>query len=142
MKTISPWPASAFWSNRYAWQLSYGFLFSIDGASSSCGCVRIDRPTSDCADEVTLVSQRRKEPNTRPQASFDRNEGENARRPWPRTARRAGKEARRGVGATDGDVRGPSGHQQLAWRTGAGLRCDPGERDAALRGQVRHALSL
>jgi hypothetical protein len=35
--------------------------------------------TSDCADEVTLVSQRRKEPNTRPQASFDRNEDEYAR---------------------------------------------------------------
>src|SRR5262249_55060645 len=55
---------------------------------SSCGSVRIDRldPWSGRLEGYQrlcrrgdLVSQRRKEPNTRPQASFDRNEGESAR---------------------------------------------------------------
>jgi putative ABC transport system substrate-binding protein len=29
MKTISPWPISAFWPDRHAWQSSHGFLFSL-----------------------------------------------------------------------------------------------------------------
>jgi hypothetical protein len=29
MKTVSPWPISAFWPNRHAWQSSHGFLFSL-----------------------------------------------------------------------------------------------------------------
>src|SRR5437870_1327760 len=53
-----------------------------------------------------LVSQRRKEPNTRPQASFDRNEGENPRWRHPRTPSGAGKETRRSAGAAGGDLRG------------------------------------
>ena len=47
-------------------------------------------------------SQRREEPNARSQASFDRNEGEDALNVYgsqPRPQCRAGKEARRGTGA-------------------------------------------
>ena len=29
IKTVSPWPTSAFWPNRHAWQSSHGFLFSL-----------------------------------------------------------------------------------------------------------------
>jgi putative ABC transport system substrate-binding protein len=29
MKTVSLWPISAFWANRYAWQSSHRFLFSF-----------------------------------------------------------------------------------------------------------------
>jgi hypothetical protein len=29
MKTVSPWPISAFWPDRHTWQSSHGFLFSL-----------------------------------------------------------------------------------------------------------------
>ena len=38
--------------------------------------------------------------------------------------------------------RGAEGHLQLAGRAGAGVQRDAGERDAHLRGQVRHAVPL
>ena len=55
--------------------------------------------------------------------------------------RGAGAHARtvRGAGAADGDLGGAAGHLQLAGRAGAGVPGHAGERDAHLRGQVRHA---
>ena len=89
-----------------------------------------------------LVSQRREEPNRRSQASFDRNEGET--RTW--TAVRADlttldleERTRRGAGAAGGDLGGAAGHLKLARRAGAGVPGHAGERDAHLRGQLRHA---
>ena len=44
----------------------------------------------------------------------------------------------RGAGAADRDRRGVAGHQFLARRPRAGVRCDAGKGDAALRRGVRH----
>ena len=48
----------------------------------------------------------------------------------------------RGAGAADGDLGGAAGHLQFARRVGAGVPGHAGERDAHLRGQVRHALPV
>ena len=48
----------------------------------------------------------------------------------------------RGAGAADGDLRGAWRHQQLAGRAGAGVPGNAGECGAALRGQIRDAVSL
>ena len=44
--------------------------------------------------------------------------------------------------AADGYVGGPSSHQQLAWRSRPGVPGHAGERDAAVRSQIRDAVSL
>ena len=46
------------------------------------------------------------------------------------------------AGAADRDLGGAGSHLQLAWRAGAGVHADAGERDAHLRGQVRHPVPL
>src|SRR5205823_6337032 len=43
----------------------------------------------------------------------------------------------RGLGAADRDRGGIAGHQQLARRSGAGVRCDAQEDAAAMRGRAR-----
>ena len=45
------------------------------------------------------------------------------------------------AGAADGDLGGAAGHLEFARRTGAGVRDHAGERDADLRGQIRHSAS-
>src|SRR5262249_47993723 len=80
-----------------------------------------------------LVSQRREKPRARSQASFDRNEGEDAR--WfdksgptgtgkePQGARlRPSKEAERSAGAADGDLRGARCYQPLVGRSRSRFR--------------------
>ena len=52
----------------------------------------------------------------------------------------AHRRSHRVAGAADRDLRGAEGHLQLAGRAGAGVRGHAGERDAHLRGQVRHAV--
>ena len=47
-----------------------------------------------------------------------------------------------GVGAADSDRRGAGGHQCLAWQPHAGIRCDAGKGDAAVRCGVRLALYI
>ena len=47
-----------------------------------------------------------------------------------------------GAGAADRDRRGVAGHQRIARQSGAGVRCDAGKGDAAVRGVVRHAIHL
>ena len=54
----------------------------------------------------------------------------------------AHRRSQRVAGAADGDLGGAAGHLQLARRAGAGVRGHAGERDAHLRGQVRHPASL
>ena len=49
------------------------------------------------------------------------------------------RELSESLAAADGDLRGAAGHQQLARRAGAGVPGHAGERDAHLRGQVRHS---
>ena len=48
------------------------------------------------------------------------------------------RELVRGAGAADRDLGGAAGHLKLARRAGAGVPGHAGERDAHLRGQVRH----
>ena len=94
---------------------------------------------------VTFL-QRREEPNARPQASFDRNEGGSAslvgrasRRRWEEQLEimqaRTGRSANtphRGVGAGSGDFRGPARHLfQLARRLGGSGRRQMGRRCAS-----------
>ena len=50
-------------------------------------------------------------------------------------------ETARGAGAADRDRRGVAGDQRLARQSGAGVRCDAGKGDAAVRCGVRSALS-
>jgi CheY-like chemotaxis protein len=57
-------------------------------------------------------------------------------------SRRARERACRGAGAADGDVRGSSGHLQLAGRIGACVPCHAFKRGTSLRGQIRRAFSL
>ena len=52
------------------------------------------------------------------------------------------RELSRVAGAADGDLGGAAGHLQLARRAGAGVPGHAGERDAHLRGQVRHLFLL
>ena len=47
-----------------------------------------------------------------------------------------------GAGAADRDRRGVAGDQRLARQSGAGVRCDAGKGDAAVRGGVRRPLHL
>ena len=54
----------------------------------------------------------------------------------------AADRAARGAGAADRDGRGVAGDQRLARRSDAGVRCDAGKGDAAVRGCVRRALYL
>ena len=49
---------------------------------------------------------------------------------------------REALGAADGDCRGTAGHQQLAWCSRSGVRCDAREGDAAVRCCVRLALHI
>ena len=56
--------------------------------------------------------------------------------------RAADHRAAGGAGAADRDGRGVAGHQRLARRSGAGVRCDAGKGDAAVRGRVRRAVGL
>ena len=53
----------------------------------------------------------------------------------------AHRRSHRVAGAADRDLRGAEGHLQLAGRAGAGVPGHAGERDAHLRGQVRHAVA-
>ena len=50
-------------------------------------------------------------------------------------------ETARGAGAADRDRRGVAGHQRLARRSRAGVRCDAGKGDAAVRGRIRHPVT-
>ena len=54
----------------------------------------------------------------------------------------AHRRSHRVAGAADRDLGGAAGHLQLARRAGAGVPGHAGERDAHLRGQVRHAVPL
>ena len=49
-------------------------------------------------------------------------------------------ETARGAGAADRDRRGVAGHQRVARRSRAGVRCDAGESDATVRRRLRHTL--
>ena len=49
-------------------------------------------------------------------------------------------ELREVTGATDGNGRGPQGHQLLAWRTRTGIQCHFGECDPYMRSKIRHTL--
>ena len=51
-------------------------------------------------------------------------------------------ELREIAAAADRDLRGAAGHLELARRPGAGVRGHAGERDAHLRGQVRHPVAV
>ena len=51
-------------------------------------------------------------------------------------------ETARGVGAADRDRRGVAGDQRLARQSRAGIRCDAGKGDAAMRGGVRSSLHV
>ena len=50
-------------------------------------------------------------------------------------------ETARGAGAADRDCRGVAGHQRIAGRSRAGVRCDAGEGAAAVRGGVSASCS-
>ena len=54
----------------------------------------------------------------------------------------AHRRSHRGAGAADRDLGGAAGHLQFARRAGAGVRGHAGERDAHLRGQVRHSVPV
>ncbi len=56
--------------------------------------------------------------------------------------RAADNRAARGAGAADRDRRSVAGDQRRPWRSGAGVRCDAGKGDAALRSHDRRPATL
>src|SRR5262245_41986736 len=88
-----------------------------------------------------LVSQRGEESNPRWESSFDRSEGEYARRPDVEAPRRTGKGTLRGSGAANGDLRGTARHLELADQYSARARRGRCECCPSLRGTERGCLA-